>query len=139
MLSFFSKFDSKLSPSLQNKTIHILYKYDVLLNYLLYLILIFLYYISAYLFLFLGVIFFTAARTNPKIVFNNYRYKIHLKRSNKTYWKCERPLCKSRLVSYQNTVQVNTEGHNHMPIENCIGLASQIVNIRRMCSRNRTW
>lgn len=62
---------------------------------------------------------------------------MHMRRSNKTYWKCDKPHCKARIVTHQNTVKINTEGHNHLPLKNCVGLASQVVNIIRMGPRIR--
>ncbi|XP_023014964.1 uncharacterized protein isoform X22 [Leptinotarsa decemlineata] len=79
-----------------------------------------------------AIIYFCAARTNPKIILNNYVYKINNKMQDRTYWKCvsyNKTRCKARVTTQGNVARLNGE-HNHMPtMDNCNGLSSQIVTI----------
>ncbi|XP_018573629.1 protein tramtrack, beta isoform isoform X46 [Anoplophora glabripennis] len=80
-----------------------------------------------------GIIYFCAARTNPKIILDNFAYKINTRRSDRTYWKCvsyNKTKCKARVTTQGSTAKISVERHNHSPtIENCDGLLSQIVSI----------
>lgn len=72
------------------------------------------------------------ARVNPKIILNNFVYKINNKMADRTYWKCvcySRSQCKAR-VTTQGTIARITGVHNHEPtMENCDGLKSQRVSV----------
>ncbi|XP_072393815.1 uncharacterized protein [Diabrotica undecimpunctata] len=77
-----------------------------------------------------GLIYFTVARVNPKIILNNYVYKINNKMSDRTYWKCisyTRTQCKCRVTTQGTIARINGV-HNHPPtMESCHGLKSQRV------------
>ncbi|CAG9856466.1 unnamed protein product [Phyllotreta striolata] len=66
-----------------------------------------------------GVIYFDVARTNPKIILNNFVYKICNKLQDRTYWKCVRynvDKCKARITTRGARAHVVVTGfHNHEP------------------------
>ncbi|XP_023014972.1 uncharacterized protein isoform X29 [Leptinotarsa decemlineata] len=64
-----------------------------------------------------GFIYFGKALKYPKVILNNYGYRIHRKENNKTRWRCchENKLkCKAVLYTTGNSVFVNNN-HNHSP------------------------
>ncbi|XP_056643932.1 modifier of mdg4-like isoform X23 [Diorhabda carinulata] len=80
-----------------------------------------------------GLIYFAVARINPKIILNNYVYKLDNKLTDRTYWKCvsySKTQCKCRITTKGTLVRINGV-HNHLPSnENCEGLKSQQVFIK---------
>lgn len=92
------------------------------------------------IFFILGIIFFCPARRNAKIILNNFGYKVHMKRADRTYWRCshERSNCKARIITQGNCIKMNLEVHNHAPTDlDCSGYGSQIVRIIYMKERSR--
>lgn len=68
--------------------------------------------------LFLGVVYFGKAKSQPKIIVNNYEYSINNRYENKSTWRCVkyyRRGCKGRLHTYGRVVEIINNDHNHPP------------------------
>lgn len=83
----------------------------------------------------LGKIYFDTTKTNPKMILNRYCYKINVKLSDRTYWKCiyyGKTNCKAHVTTRGKIARVNMEEHNHYPTHyNCTGLYGYDVYIIR--------
>lgn len=61
-----------------------------------------------------GVIYIGKALRHPKIILNGFEYLIHIKKGNRTRWRCKERYtkCKAILYTSGNTVSVQHD-HNH--------------------------
>lgn len=88
-----------------------------------------------------GTVYFSLGRKNPKIIMNNYEFKMRpTANSSKTLWICtqeSRKKCKVRLLSYGRCIKVKAVQHNHQPTYtgNYELLKSQVVNIEYTTDR----
>ncbi|CAG9764321.1 unnamed protein product [Ceutorhynchus assimilis] len=67
------------------------------------------------------LIYFSVAQKHPKIIFDNYEFRMrHMKSSNKTLWICtqDKNKCKVRIQSSGNRLLIKNIAHNHVPTFN---------------------
>ncbi|CAH1102528.1 unnamed protein product [Psylliodes chrysocephalus] len=70
-----------------------------------------------------GIIYFDVGTKYPKIILDQYEYRIYRKESGRTLWKCRsyfgskdgKDRCKSTLETSGKIVNVNADFHNHAP------------------------
>lgn len=86
-----------------------------------------------------GIIYFAPGRKYPKIIMDNYEYKLRKNNSSekKTTWICTQPGCKVRMMSREKSITVKAVQHNHGPTYrgDYANLKSQILNIE--CTKER--
>nr|CAI5843125.1 unnamed protein product [Callosobruchus analis] len=83
-----------------------------------------------------GVIYVSKARKYPKIILDNFEYRIAKQETKKTTWKCvscDKMRCRGRIVTFGQTVKILYEHHNHpAPSLDLSPLTPQPVKVIKM-------